>query len=108
MASGTLLHLPVRLLQSLPSARVQPTPELQELSASIREVGVLQPLTVERCGNRFLVISGNRRLAAARMAGLETVPCLTAEGEDRDRLLRLLDGALHGEVAIREDDQRGL
>ncbi|HVL37924.1 MAG TPA: ParB/RepB/Spo0J family partition protein [Fimbriimonadaceae bacterium] len=50
---------------------------LQELAASIREVGVLQPLVVKPVSEgRFELIAGERRLRAARLAGLRTVPVI--------------------------------
>lgn len=61
---------------------------LNALCESIREVGILQPLYVRRtAGNRFLLISGRRRLAAARMAGLHYVPCIISEADQEDALL---------------------
>jgi ParB family chromosome partitioning protein len=57
---------------------------LQELAASIAQVGVLQPLTVRKQGGGYLVVSGNRRLMAARMAGLGEVPCLLLEVDETD------------------------
>jgi ParB family chromosome partitioning protein len=58
--------------------------QLQELAASIGEVGILQPLTVKKSGEGYVVVSGNRRLLAARMAGLGEVPCLLLEEEGAD------------------------
>src|SRR5580658_3216639 len=50
---------------------------LQELAASIREFGILQPLLVRPIGEgKYELIAGERRLRAAKMAGLETVPIL--------------------------------
>ncbi len=50
--------------------------DIAELAESIRLVGVLQPISVYREGGRFVCLMGNRRLAAARKAGLEAVPAL--------------------------------
>jgi ParB family transcriptional regulator, chromosome partitioning protein len=47
---------------------------LRDLAASIREHGVLEPILVIPVGNRYEVVAGNRRLQAARMAGLDRVP----------------------------------
>ncbi len=81
-------------LRHVPLDRIAPNPYqprkvfdpagLEELADSIRRYGVLTPLTVRREGEGYLLIAGERRLRASRMAGLETVPCyiLTAEGED--------------------------
>ena len=61
---------------------------LNALCESIREVGILQPLYVRRTtGNRFLLISGRRRLAAARMAGIHYVPCIVSEADREDALM---------------------
>jgi ParB family chromosome partitioning protein len=50
--------------------------ELAEMAASIREHGVLQPLLVRRAGKGYEVVAGERRLLAARKAGLRAVPCV--------------------------------
>lgn len=52
---------------------------LEELSESIREYGILNPLTVRLRGGRYELIAGERRLRAAKMAGLTEVPCLALE-----------------------------
>lgn len=56
---------------------------LEELADSIRRFGVITPLTVRRTGEGYLLIAGERRLRAARMAGLRTVPCYILEADDR-------------------------
>jgi ParB family chromosome partitioning protein len=61
---------------------------LQELAASIREQGVLQPLLVRRAPGGYELIAGERRLRASRMAGLERVPVVCRRIED-DRKLEL-------------------
>jgi len=55
---------------------------LDDLVASIREVGVLQPLLVAaRDGSRFELLAGSHRLSAARQAGLAAVPCLVVNAD---------------------------
>lgn len=56
---------------------------LNELVESIRQHGILQPLLVRPAGAQYQLIAGERRLLAARQAGLETVPCRVLELEDR-------------------------
>jgi len=56
---------------------------LEELAASIRQHGVLQPLLVRTTGTQYQIIAGERRWLAAKRAGLETVPCRVMELEDR-------------------------
>ncbi len=56
--------------------RTDLSPEsLQELTASIRQFGIIEPLIVKRTGERFEVIAGHRRLTAAGLADLIEVPC---------------------------------
>ena len=56
-----------------------PRESLDELRASIAENGVLQPLTVRMKEDRFELIAGERRLRAARLAGLAEVPCIVVD-----------------------------
>ena len=72
--------------------------ELQDLTASIREHGVLQPLIVTpgNMDGRYVLIAGERRLQAARLAGLKAVPVLVRQATDQQRL----------ELAIIENVQR--
>ena len=64
---------------------------LVELADSIRESGILQPVLVTRDGERYRILAGERRVRAARMAGLERVPVVVREGiSDRDHLLLAL------------------
>lgn len=68
--------------------------ELAELAASIREVGILHPLVVRRVGDRYEVISGHQRLRAARLLGMETVPCRIVEATDEEAEAMLIDANL--------------
>ena len=56
---------------------------LSELSASIKNIGIVQPLTVRELGNgKYQLIAGERRLRAAKLAGLETVPAFIRTVDD--------------------------
>jgi len=61
---------------------------LEELAASIRESGMIQPLLVRRSGTRYQIIAGERRWRAAQRLGLATVPVVVRDVPD-DRLLEL-------------------
>ncbi len=61
--------------------------ELQELSASIKENGVIQPLIVAKGDKGFDLIAGERRLRAAKMAGIEKIPVVIKKGTDRDKIV---------------------
>jgi ParB family transcriptional regulator, chromosome partitioning protein len=52
---------------------------LEELSQSIKEYGVIQPILVRRNGDRFELVAGERRLRATRLAGLDTIPAIVKD-----------------------------
>ena len=60
---------------------------LGELSASIKSYGVLNPLTVRLRGGRYELVAGERRLRAARLAGLREVPCILLDVNMEDASL---------------------
>ena len=60
---------------------------LQELTTSIEAVGVLQPIVVRPSGERYQIVMGERRVRAARSAGLDRIPAIVRTTED-DQLLR--------------------
>lgn len=61
-----------------------------ELAASIRTIGVLEPLLVTPAADGFAVVAGHRRLAAARKAGLEVVPCVVREMSEVERVIAMV------------------
>ena len=64
---------------------------IEELSRSIAKAGILQPILVTREGERYRILAGERRVRAARLAGLVEVPVVVREGvADRDHLLLAL------------------
>lgn len=69
---------------------------LKELSASIKEHGIIQPLVLRRLGDKYEIIAGERRYKAAKMAGLTNVPAI----------ISALDDKKSAEVAIVENVQR--
>src|SRR5690606_30519281 len=82
---GELRELPI---DSLHAGRYQPrhnfAPEaLEELAQSIRAQGLIQPIIVRPHQGGYEIIAGERRWRAARLAGLEQVPCLVREVDDR-------------------------
>lgn len=70
--------------------------KLKELSESIQRHGIVQPLVVAPKGQRYVIVAGERRFRAARLAGLKTVPAICMEAEE---------GALQ-EVSLIENIQR--
>jgi ParB family chromosome partitioning protein len=57
---------------------------MQDLTASVREHGIIQPLLVRRVGAGYELIAGERRLRAAKLAGMTTVPAIVRELGDKD------------------------
>jgi len=70
---------------------------LEALARSILEVGVLQPIVVRRAGQGFELIAGERRLRAAKLAGLATVPAVVRESDDTESLREALIENIHRE-----------
>jgi ParB family chromosome partitioning protein len=53
---------------------------LQELSDSIKQTGVIQPIVIRKEGQQVVLVAGERRLRAAKMAGLSKIPCILTKG----------------------------
>jgi ParB family chromosome partitioning protein len=89
--------LPLELIE--PNAE-QPRTQLgniEELAASVREKGVLEPILVRQIApNRYQIISGERRYRAASLAGLDEIPAIELDVDDREQL----------EIALIENIQR--
>lgn len=93
-------------LKLLPLAQLMPDPEqprrvfdeeaLEELAVSIREHGVVQPLVVTARGDGYMIVAGERRWRAAKLAGLTEVPAL----------VRTLSGQHRLEISLIENLQR--
>lgn len=62
------------------------TQALEALAESIRQAGVLQPLLVVENGARYRIVAGERRYRAARMAGLQSVPCVVRDMTEQERM----------------------
>ncbi len=68
---------------------------LQELVASIKEIGILQPPVVRRAGNRYELIMGERRLRAAKLAGLSKIPVIIRQTPNNELLREALIENIH-------------
>ena len=78
METGRVVFLPVGAIRPNPAQprRVFGEEQLEELCQSVRRHGILQPLSVRRCEGGYELVCGERRLRAARLAGLTEVPCI--------------------------------
>ena len=91
---------------SIPLSQIMPNPfqprktfsaeGLQELCASIREFGVIQPLIVRKTDSGYELIAGERRLRASGLAGRDDVPCVLRDASDKEM----------AEIALIENLQR--
>ena len=71
--------------------RLTPADEtIQDLAASIRSVGLLQPLVVRREGNKYRVVCGHRRFLALKIAKIEKIPVVVTDGDATRDLERML------------------
>ena len=69
---------------------------LEELAESIKEKGIIQPILVEEKGDRYMIIAGERRYRAARMAGMGKIPIIIGTFSQHEKL----------EIALIENIQR--
>ena len=78
METGRVIFVPARAIRSNPDQPRQVFQQgaLQDLAESIRQHGILQPLSVRRVGNSYELVAGERRLRAAQMVGLTEIPCI--------------------------------
>ena len=96
---GSIIDLPIENISNNPfQPRTHFNEEaIKELSSSIRELGVIQPVTVRKMkGNQYQLVSGERRLRASKMAGLEKIPAYVRLANDQESL----------EMALVENIQR--
>ena len=92
--SRRVFYLPVDKIHPNPAQprRYFDDESLVELSRSILRYGIIQPLTVRHGVQGYELIAGERRLRAARLAGLREVPCLLARADEEDSpLLALIE-----------------
>ncbi len=98
LESGRVCYVPVEAIRPNPSQprRVFEPEALAELADSIRVYGVIQPLSVRRRVDGYELVAGERRLRAAKLAGLSEVPCIVLS----------VDGEQSGMIALVENLQR--
>lgn len=89
---GNVRQIPVTELDLNPDQPRKAFDEaaLEQLADSIREVGLLQPILVKPEQGRYRIIAGERRFRAARLAGLNQIPCIEKEFSQHEMLLAAL------------------
>jgi ParB family chromosome partitioning protein len=88
--------IPIEQIEPNPNQPRQQMGDLAELTASVKEKGILEPLIVRRLGTKYQIISGERRYQAAVQAKLTEVPCVERDVDDRETI----------EIALVENLQR--
>ena len=98
MPGRSLLQLPVEAIERNPNQPRKRFEEkkLEELAASIREHGIVEPILVRREGGKYRILAGERRWRAAQRAGLKEVPAVLREASERQAF----------EIALVENLQR--
>ena len=104
--STRVLFLPIDAITPNPNQprRIFSQHELEELAASIRSLGLLQPLTVRRTASGCELVAGERRLRAAGMAGLRSVPCVVLDIDREDSaVLALIENLQRSDLHYLEE-----
>ena len=86
METGRVVFLPAQSIRPNPAQprKVFRSDALDELADSIRQHGILQPLSVRRMGNSYELIAGERRLRAAQIAGVTDIPCIILRMDEKE------------------------
>lgn len=104
--SGRVMFLAVDAISPNPNQprAIFDQAKLEELAESIGELGVLQPLTVRRGPDGWELVAGERRLRAAKLAGLKEVPCLSVQADDQaSSLLALVENVQRKDLDFWEE-----
>ena len=103
---GQVLFLPVRAIRRNPQQprRIFDRNELQQLADSIAIYGILQPLSVRKTESGWELVAGERRLRAAKMAGLGEVPCLPVSAtEEESGMLAMIENLQRQDLSFLEE-----
>lgn len=98
---------------SIPLSRIAPNPSqprkyfdpqaMDELAASIKQYGLIQPITVRKCGKNYELIAGERRFRASIAAGLSEIPAVVIEADnDKSAILALLENLQREDLSFFE------
>lgn len=105
-AKNKLVTLPVGSILPNPSQprRIFLEAELQALAESIQENGLLQPVTVRKMDKQYVLVAGERRLRAAKLAGLETIPAIvTTLCQEESAVMAILENLQRQDLNMFEE-----
>ena len=110
METGRVVFLPARSIHPNPAQprKVFREEALSELADSIRQHGILQPLSVRRIGTSYELVAGERRLRAGIMAGLTEIPCIIVNMDDKESGITALVENLQRQDLDFIDEARGI
>ena len=110
METGRVMFLPARAIRPNPAQprKLFREEALSELADSIRQPGILQPLSVRRTGTGYELIAGERRLRAAQMANLNEIPCIVMNMDDRESSLAAMVENLQRQDLDFVEEARGI
>lgn len=108
----------VKVMENIPVMMIKPNPyqprkdfsqqSLEELSNSIKEIGLIQPITVRRTGiNAYELIAGERRLRATKMAGIEFISAIIVSSDEKDSAIMAMIENLQRENLHYLEEARG-
>ena len=102
--SGKLLEINLSEIQPDPNQPRKNFTNIDLLSDSIKQQGLIQPIIVRPYNNSYIIIAGERRFLAARQAKQEKIPCIVREEDDVNTILiQLLENAQREQVAPLEE-----
>ena len=107
-----------QVLENIPIALIKPNPYqprkgfsqqgLEELSSSIKEIGLIHPITVRKTGSKgYELIAGERRLRAVKMAGMETISAIIVSGDEKGSAIMAMIENLQREDLHYLEEARG-
>ncbi len=103
---GKIIDISINLVKPNPNQPRQffDPAQLTSLAKSISQDGIIQPLTVRKINNYFELISGERRLRAAKLAGLRSVPCIIVDiSDERSAVLALIENIQRSDLNFFEE-----
>ena len=108
METGRVVFLPAKSIFPNPfqPRKIFREEQLTELTDSIRRHGILQPLSVRRCGTHYELIAGERRLRAGILAGLTEIPCIVMQmSEEESAMAALVENLQRQDLDFIEEAQ---
>ena len=110
METGRVVFLPAKAITPNPAQprKLFREESLGELTESIRQHGILQPLSVRRVGTNYELIAGERRLRAGILAGLTEVPCIVMRMTDQESAMTALVENLQRQDLDFVEEARGI